>query len=319
MSEQLDVSVVLIIFNRPKETARAFAAIREARPRQLFVIADGPRNEADRSLCEAARAVVEKGVDWPCVVHRNYAEKNLGCGYRPATGITWVFEQVEQAIILEDDCIAHPSFFPFAQELLEKYAHDERVMHIVGNCFQENNSNFNIRESYYASFIPMINGWATWRRAWKFYDFDIKEWPALRESRVLIDSFHNHGAYDLFEMKWDSYYKKHVKDSWDGQWALACMSRGGISLTASVNLISNIGFNERATHTKSKTEQAEMRIHAMHFPLTHPKELMINREADNYVYRYHFGVDKQFRQRLMRPFKNHFPNIYKNIKRLLEK
>ena len=292
------------IFNRPIETARAFATIREARPTQLFVIADGPRNEADVPLCEAARAVIN--VDWPCELHTNYSEKNLGCGQRPSTGITWMFEHVERAIILEDDCIPDQSFFRYAGELLEKYESDERVMHIAGSSF--------------ASFLPNAFGcWATWRRAWKYYDYYVTTWPALRDSGALINLFHNRGGYEKFALAWDKYYAREITDSWDGQWSFACMSRGAISLTPKVNLVKNIGYNERGTHTKEENQQARMPVRAMPFPLIHPATLVINREADNYMLRFHYGIDRKLRYRMVRPFKNYFPNLYGKLKRLLKK
>ena len=128
--------VVFIIFSRPDLTARVFAEIARARPEKLLVIADGPRpdREGEDAKCAATRAIIER-VDWPCEILKNYSNVNLGCGHRPATGLRWVFEQVEEAIILEDDCVPHPTFFRFCEELLEHYRDDERVMHISGDNF----------------------------------------------------------------------------------------------------------------------------------------------------------------------------------------
>ena len=167
--------VVLIIFNRPKLTEVVFQAIREAKPPKLFLVADGPRPNRpdDIPRCAAARKVVEK-VDWDCEVLRNYADENMGCGCRPASGITWVFSQVEEAIILEDDCVPSPSFFPFCQELLDRYRTDERVMHIGGMNWQSGHRRSPF--SYFFSKYPQCWGWATWRRAWAHYDFTMRYW-----------------------------------------------------------------------------------------------------------------------------------------------
>src|SRR5712692_5523584 len=133
MSTMLTTPVALIIFNRPETTARVFAEIAKARPSRLLLVADGPRldHPEDVEKCTATRAIVEQ-VDWPCEVLTNFSEANLGCKMRPVSGINWVFENVEEAIILEDDCLPHPSFFPFCQELLERYRDDQRVMMIGG-------------------------------------------------------------------------------------------------------------------------------------------------------------------------------------------
>ncbi len=129
----LATPVALIIFNRPQNTAQVFAEIAKAKPKTLFIIADGPRpnHPTDEANCARTRAVVEQ-IDWECTVHRNYSEQNLGCKRRVSSGLDWVFEQVEEAIILEDDILVDPSFFPFMEEMLERYRHDDRVMQIVG-------------------------------------------------------------------------------------------------------------------------------------------------------------------------------------------
>ncbi len=166
--------VVLTLFNNPESVRRVFAAIRNAQPPQLFLIADAGRNEDEQRLVEECKQIAED-VDWHCNVFMNYATHNMGAKDRLATGITWVFESVDRAIILEHDCLPDPSFFRFCDELLEKYKDDERVMHISGNNFQQHNAHFKCEESYYFSRIPHIWGFATWRRAWKYYDVNVSE------------------------------------------------------------------------------------------------------------------------------------------------
>ena len=164
MPKAIHTPVAFIIFNRPEQTRRVFDQIKKARPAKLFIIADGPRTEAEREKCKEARAVVDD-VDWKCEVYKKY-EEELGVKYAPPTGISWVFEHVNQAIILEDDCVPDQSFFLYCQELLERYKDDERVMSISGNNFQQKNI-IDCPESYYFSVLPHIWGWATWRRAWR--------------------------------------------------------------------------------------------------------------------------------------------------------
>ena len=180
---QLTTPVAFLIFNRPDTTARVFEAIRQAKPPKLLVVADGPRPDRpdDVEKCKAARAIIDR-VDWACEVLTNYSDLNLGCGKRPATGITWVFEQVEEAIIFEDDCLPHPSFFRFCEELLNYYRHDERIMVISGNNFQFGRNRTD--DSYYFSRYNHIWGWASWRRAWEYFDYDLKLWPKIGRAHV---------------------------------------------------------------------------------------------------------------------------------------
>jgi hypothetical protein len=148
----LNVPVLLIIFNRLESTKKVFREIAKAKPRQLFVAADGPRpnHPEDIEKCRLTRAVIDE-VDWECDVHKNYSDVNLGCGQRPATGISWVFEHEERAIILEDDCVPHLTFFRFCEELLERFHDDERVMQICGNNFQ-----FGRKRTRYSYFFSCI-------------------------------------------------------------------------------------------------------------------------------------------------------------------
>ena len=131
----LNTPVAFLIFNRPETTHRVFAEIARARPRRLLIVADGPRSEADADKCRAARAVIER-VDWQCDILTNYSDINLGCKRRISSGLSWVFEQCEEAIVLEDDCLPDPTFFRFCAELLDKYRNDQRIMMISGNNFQ---------------------------------------------------------------------------------------------------------------------------------------------------------------------------------------
>ena len=181
----MDTAVALIIFRRPELTARVFERIREARPPKLFVIADGPRpgNAEDVRLCANTRAVVEE-VDWPCEVVRDFADENLGLKRRIPSGLDRVFEEVTEAIILEDDCLPDPSFFPYCEELLERYRDDERVIHISGSQLLPDPPK---KWSYHFSRGPAVWGWATWRRAWELYDVELADWHSKSRAEKKTD------------------------------------------------------------------------------------------------------------------------------------
>ena len=197
--------VAFFIFNRPDFTERVFAEIAKARPRKLLVIADGPRLEqpGDVDSCVATRAIINR-VDWDCEVLRNYSDANLGCGRRQSTGMIWIFEQVEEAIILEDDTLPHPSFFRFCEELLEKYRDDERVMHISGDNWLFGQKQ--MAHSYYFSRYCLSWGWAGWRRAFRIYDPAIELWPVLRDTSWLLDVLRDHRAAEHWKKIFDLTY-----------------------------------------------------------------------------------------------------------------
>lgn len=309
--------IAFIIFNRPEHAQKVFNEIRNARPEKLFIIADGPRTPAESALCEETRAVVTR-IDWPCEVRRNYADVNLGVKQRISSGITWFFEHVSEGIILEDDCLPDQSFFPYCKELLERYKDDTRIMHISGDNFQQNNSKFACKESYYFSRIPHVWGWATWRRAWNLYDAEMKRWPEVKKLRTLGPVFKNYGVYEYLSYSWDVHYE-NKKDNWDRQWVFACALYGGACINPAVNLVSNIGFGNNSTHTKEMRWFADMPRHAMSFPLAHPKNISIDRSADAYTFRELFDIDRKIYHRILRPIKKMFPGFHASAKKLFGK
>jgi hypothetical protein len=278
----MDTAVALIIFNRPDVTERVVDVVARARPKRLFVIADGPRPEraGEAEKCAATRAIIDR-VDWDCDVLKNYSDVNLGVGDRPATGLRWVFEHVEAAIILEDDCVPHPTFFRYCEELLEKYRGDERVMHISGDNGIIGGQPF----SYFFSRYCYSWGWATWRRAFRHYDPDTKLWPTLRETSWLKDILGDPRAVEFWAGKFELTSTSGIKiNGWDWPWLFACWAHSGLSILPSTNLISNIGFGEDATHTKTADERAYIPTVEMTFPLKHPPYMARDPEADQRIF-----------------------------------
>lgn len=244
----LSTPVVLLLFNRPDLTQRVFDVIATAKPETLLVVADGPRTPEERELCEQARSVVDH-VDWDCEVLTDFSDENLGCGRRVSSGVEWVFSKVDEAIFLEDDCLPDLSFFTFCQSMLERYRHDQRIMTINGNNFQSGQKLTDY--SYHFSKYPGCWGWASWRRAWEHYDYEMKTWPEFRESGLLAASCADEAEQRHWTDLFDSMHADPDKvDTWDHQWKYACWSQGGLAIEPSVNLVANLGLGRPdATHT----------------------------------------------------------------------
>ena len=197
--------VVFIIFNRPDKAREIYAAIAKAKPKKLLVIADGPRPHVagEKELCEETRQIIEN-VNWDCKVLKNYSDVNLGCRERLASGLDWAFENVPEAIILEDDCLPEPSFFQFCDELLEKYRDDERVGMISGDNFQNGIQRGD--GDYYFSQFCHIWGWASWARAWKKYDVTLAQWPELKAKDWLGSLGFSEAETTYWQNKFDRVY-----------------------------------------------------------------------------------------------------------------
>ncbi len=304
----MNTPVVFIVFNRPTETKRVFDVIRDIKPKKLFIISDGARNESDKLLVQQTRLIIDS-IDWQCEVYKNYSEKNLGCKKRISSGLDWVFDIVDEAIILEDDCLPDPSFFHYCEELLYKFQDDQQIMHISGNFFQSKNMSFNEKSSYYFSKIPHIWGWATWSRAWKKYDVNISDWPEQKCAKSMQTLLQNNGAYEYWSKVWDQYFKGEI-DSWDGQWFYTCVKNKGLSINPTENLVTNIGFSANATHTKKVSKFANIPSGSVKFPLIHPEIISVIKKYDDYIFRENFNIDNKIIHKMLRPIKDRFPNIY---------
>lgn len=273
--------VAFIIFNRPETTALVFQEIRRVRPPLLLIVADGPRRNVAGELerCREARAIAEN-VDWQCDVRKNYSETNLGCRKRVSSGVDWIFREVDEAIILEDDCLPDPSFFPFCEELLDKYRQDDRIGHINGTNFQFGRKV--TPYSYYFSRYYQVWGWATWRRAWEGYDVEMKLWPEIHKGDWLKEILGDRRFVQYWRYIFDRVHGGFI-DTWDYQWFFYLWTKKRLGIVPNVNLVSNLGFGRTSTNTKGSNKFGNMERKSMVFPLNHPTEVRINDEADKFV------------------------------------
>jgi hypothetical protein len=275
--------VAFFIFNRPDTTERVFNTIRQAKPSKLLAIADGPRPDfsSDFESCQATRALIEQ-VDWDCQVLTHYSNINLGCKQRVSGGLDWVFNTVEEAIVLEDDCLPHPSFFQFCEELLKKYRDDRRIWKIDGtNILTQWKSS---RQSYHFSNYGAIWGWASWRRAWQNYDVAMKLWANSEAQNRVRDVICDRQQYLNRKKVFDRTYAGKI-DTWDYQWGFARLLNSGLSVVPAVNLIGNIGFARSATKTKVDfSGVANLPTFPMTFPLKEPCGVAVDRDYDKLRY-----------------------------------
>lgn len=279
--------VLFMIFNRPDTTQKVFDAIKQAKPKQLFVAADGPREdkEGEKEKCEQAREIIEQ-VAWDCEVKKLFRDNNLGCKIAVSSAIDWFFENVEEGIILEDDCLPNQSFFWFCQEMLKYYRNDTRIMHISGDNFQFGRKRG--EGSYYFSKYAHVWGWATWKRAWKHYDVDMKNFIKFKIENQIENIFKINQQKKYWMKIFQLVYDGKI-DTWDYIWVFFCFINNGLCIMPNKNLVSNIGFSEDALHTKDeKSVFSKIKADEM-TKILHPEFLTINREADYFTFRLFFS------------------------------
>lgn len=291
----VNIAVAVIFFNRDDSLAKVFEQIRYARPSELYLIQDGERegNEADREDIKRCRKVFD-GIDWECRVYQNYAEQNMGCGRRVSSGISWVFDHVDKAVILEDDCIIEPSFIQFAAELLNRYENDERITMISAlNHFEKWNCGNN---SYFFTKTGAIAAWATWQRVWRQFDFYISDFGDSYNQKVIANSFHHKQAAKARIKNWRDIYEKGRNGEkiryWGPQFGYLKYKLGGVCIVPAHSLSNNVGVNERATFSgaglefmyKPMRQWFFQKTSPMEFPLRHPDIIQTDVDYDKKYY-----------------------------------
>lgn len=295
--------ILFVIFNRPDTTKLVFEAIRKIKPTKLYIVADGAREKkkGELNLCEDTRLVTEN-IDWECEVFRKYSDKNLGCKVNMSNGISWFFENEEQGIILEDDCLPDQSFFSYCQELLNKYKNVDKVKMISGNNFQFGRKYG--EASYFFSNFPNIWGWATWRRAWRDYDIEMKSYPEFKKNKKIINIFRDKRIQKFMIKLFDRLYSNKM-NTWAGRWAYAIYNSGGVSIAPNVNLVSNIGFGKNSTNTKKEDNISNNIPTEALGEIIHPNRIVVSEEADDFLFQKIF-------------YKNIFEKIINRIKMYLK-
>jgi len=277
-SDACEAPVLLIAFNRPAETLKTLNAIRAARPKSLRLAIDGPRpgRDDDAEATEAVAQLAER-VDWPCDVQVIRQPENLGCGPAVSKAITSFFAEVEAGIILEDDCVPHPSFFRFAQELLERYADDERVGTVAGSS---GGLKLPSQSSYGFSKYAYIWGWASWRRAWQHFDLNLSDWPEVDREGLIEAILQSPGEVHFWKKRFAGVFEGTGPSNWDYQWMFAHFANRMACVVPTVNLVTNIGSSAEATHMGAFDPYMHIPATEMAFPLVHPRYFVLDAIAD---------------------------------------
>lgn len=282
--------ILLIVYKRPETTSKVFEAIRKAKPTRLYVAADGPANHTAEELKKISEVRnIATAVDWACEVKTLFSEINLGCKYNCSRAISYVFQREEQCIILEDDLVPIPDFFLFCETLLDYYKNDSRVFAISGSNFNLNNNFNHMGPSYFFSKYFQPWGWATWKRAWNYYDSEMKFWPEWKLSNDYKKKLPDKLEQKYWKKIFEAAYKKK-NDTWDYAFIFSILRAGSLVARSNTNLISNIGFGKEATHTTDvRNKFANIPVkEIMGDSFVHPKKVEQDKSEDYYMFYYPF-------------------------------
>ena len=271
----IDVSVLILFFNRPDHLQQVFDEVRRARPARLFLYQDGPRDERDLPGIEACRNIVDN-IDWQCDVHRRYQERNYGCDPSGFMSHNWAFSMTDKLIVLEDDVVPSQSFFPFCKELLDRYEHDDRITMIGG--FNTDEVTPDVDDDYFFTSFMSIWGWASWKRVADRWQSDyafMHDRQALRMMKALA----KRRGYRKDMLRMFSDHSKSGKEYFETIYWADQILNSGLVILPTKNLVSNVGFTSDSTHYSAQLDTMPRRLrriftmkrHELTFPLRHPR------------------------------------------------
>ena len=315
-----ETPVLFLVFNRPDETRQVFDTIRKLAPRRLYIAADGPENNVpgEKELCDKVRETVS-GIDWHCEVKTLFREHNLGCRKAVSEAITWFFSEVEQGIILEDDCLPDESFFPYCEQLLEKYKADESIISIGGT-----NLGYPFKKDQSYSFARFMNmwGWATWKRSAQLVDYNMNLWKEQSFKTLFLHRKLQPHFFSI-DYNWIKFWKNYFNltaagqmNTWDFQWIFTQLYYNKKSIFPAQNLVKNIGFTATATHTFHPGHPAgELKLSSLAFPLRAPEDKNTDQEyEDGFIKKVWFPYRKDSLYRILRSDFLNKPAVLKVIR-----
>jgi hypothetical protein len=314
-----DIPVLFLVFNRLDTTKQVFEMIRRCAPQKLYLASDGPRTNrvGEKEKVEEVREYVLKSIDWNCELKTLFREENLGCGKAPAQAITWFFDNEEMGIILEDDCLPSLSFFSYCKELLEYYKDNEKIYYISGyNPLTYTKTPY----SYYFSRVQFSWGWASWRRAWNHYSYDIRGYDDFVKNKTINKIFTRNADRYYWNYIFKIMVNHEIDDAWDYQWTYSIYTNDGVWISPAKNLITNIGFNTDGTHTifddpiLNNIQRFEIGA------LVHPDKIYVDNSYMGKINKYaiHISTSGYYRILLINIIKNN-KFMYTFLKKLINK
>lgn len=321
----LQTPVLLITFNRPHYIRQVFEVLKEVKPAYLYIFQDGARqkNDADNQKCAEVRSVFDE-INWPCDVKTLFSPINLGCGKGPSTGISWFFEQIEEGIILEDDCVPEPAFFDFCTEMLNYYRDNNKISFIGGTNFIKSKK-FKSYSYYFSNGHHGTWGWATWRRTWKQFDYYLSNLNFDEFKKHLGFYFSNYRVKEYWYNIFENVKKNRYNEScWDYQFYFSTWRKNQLAIIPNLNLVKNVGSDQDATHTLGKSSL----LHQNTAPenqqiISHPDFIELDKKTDflfqkKFIQPYNFGFEgiKRIPHRVNSRLKKLFNHIGPWIKKI---
>lgn len=288
---QFEIPIVLFVFKRFDKIIPIVERLAEVKPKKVYIIADGPRDDSDIEAVRKCREQIEEQIDWPCTIVKNYSEGNRGVYANIGKGAAWVFEREEEAIFLEDDNLPEITFFRFCHEMLERYKDDERILWICGTNYLEN---YQSKYSYVFSRHMLPCGWASWKKKFlKYYDGELDSLNNVKKRLEIRKNYESKKFYRYDRQRWMAEFDRIKKGqrpiSWDYQMSFSIRLNGLYGVVPTMNVIENIGVDENSIHGGKSMDNimtkrfCGMKAIPINFPLIHPDVVKLDKDFEKKI------------------------------------
>jgi hypothetical protein len=202
--------------------------------------------------------------------------------------VQWFFDNEPEGIILFDDVMPHPDFFPYCEELLTRYRDQKEVMHIGANYFKKKEERKFMRRqkkakksepSYYFSAYANLWGFATWKDRWKNFTNKMTELEGINFNK-LLNNYMDKTAERFFWLNRYNILRKHGLQNFDNQYNFHLWYKKGLAITPHVNLVTNTGLKEQHRRVR-RLQRKTFPI----MPLVHPTVIQQDKKADSYIFK----------------------------------
>lgn len=234
--------ILFMVFNRPELTRRVWTEIKKAKPKKLYISADGPREGRPEDVikCKLVREIVSD-IDWDCDIKKLFHDKNLGCTLAGKTAFDWVFSMEDEMIQMEDDVLPTKSFFWFMQEMLEKYKNDSRIGIICSENFGIKYGN----ATYFYTTFGTSGGWAMHKRVYNLWEYKLDS----LENTIDLEEFKKTFVSEFQYKYWRKIFfdwKNKGGNTYDLQTLYLVHKYNLLNIVPNVNLNTNIGWDGEA-------------------------------------------------------------------------
>ena len=244
--------IAFFVYKRPdhtRQTLEALAANELASESDLFIFSDGPRNEQDEKGVCAVREYISAVSGFKSVNIVAHG-KNQGLAKSLIGGITELCDKFGRVIVVEDDVLTSPHFLRFMNDALKQYEDNHEVFSIC--AFWPLKPELGDDTAFFLNYFA-VWGWATWKRAWDFYDYEATGWEELLKNKRMAWDFDFEGRFDFTAMLL-SQVQKNI-NTWDIQWTWVIYREKKLCLFPPHSLSINIGFDSLGEHTTSPEER----------------------------------------------------------------